>query len=123
MEITDLIGYQPVDLNKKEIVVQKNGKRFSIEIDDDSGVCCGYNNIEAHLYVGGEVKRNPIITDVTKENEDIDCSDKCCITFFGEDKILAELYTESSSGSGWCYGAAVTLKCKNLKIDEVLSEW
>lgn len=123
MKITDLVGYQLVDLNEDEIIVQKDKRRFSIKIEDDYGDCCGYNNIEAHLYVGGEVKRNPIITDVTKENEDIDRSDKCCITFFGEDKILAKLETESSSGSGWCYGAAVTLKCKNLKIDEVLSVW
>lgn len=123
MRIIDLIGYQLVDLNEDEIIVQKDRRRFSIKIEDDSVVCCGYNNIEAHLYVSGEVKRNPIITDVTKENEDMDWSDMCCITFFGEDKILAKLETESSSGSGWCYGAAVTLKCKNLKIDEVLSEW
>ena len=123
MEITDLIGYQLVDLNEKEIIVQKNGKRFSIEIDDDFGDCCGYNVIRAHLYISDEVKRNPIITDVNKENEDNGASERCCITFFGEEETLARLYTESSSVSGWCYGAEVTLKCKDLKINEVLSEW
>lgn len=123
MEITDLIGYQLVDLNEKEIIVQKNGKRFSIEIDDDFGDCCGYNVIRAHLYISSEVKRNPIITDIYKENEDTGYNNRCCITFFGEEETLAKLYTESSSGSGWCYGAAVTLKCKDLKINEVLSEW
>lgn len=123
MEITDLIGYQLIDLNKNEIIVQKNGRRFSIEIEDDEGNCCGYNIIKTHLYVSGDVKRNPIITDIYKDNEDTGYSDKCCITFFGEEKTLAKLYTESSSGSGWCYGAAVTLKCKDLKINEVLSKW
>lgn len=123
MKVTDLIGYQLVDLNKKEIIVQKNGKRFSIEIDDDFGDCCGYNIIRTHLYISSKVKRNPIITDISKENDDNGASEKCCITFFGEEKTLAELYTESSSGSGWCYGAAVTLKCEDLKINEVLSEW
>lgn len=123
MKITDLVGYQLMKLNENEIIVQKDEKRFSIEIEDDFGDCCGYNNIKAHLYIGDEVKRNPIITDISKENEETGCSDKCCITFFGEDKILAKLETESSSGSGWCYGAAVTLNCKNLKIDEVLSVW
>lgn len=78
MKITDLVGYQLVDLNEDEIIVQKDRRRFSIKIEKDSGGCCGYNDIEAHLYVGGEVKRNPIITDVTKENEGIDYSDKCC---------------------------------------------
>lgn len=123
MEITDLIGYQLIDLNKNEIIVQKNERRFSIEIEDDFGSCCGYNVIKTHLYVDNDIKRNPIITDITKREEDTGYSDRCCITFFGEEGSLANLYTTSSSGSGWCYGAAVTLKCKDLKINEVLSEW
>lgn len=110
-------------LNENEIIVQKDEKRFSIKIEDDFGDCCGYNVINAHLYIGDEVKRNPIITDISKNKEDTGCSDKCCITFFGEDKFLAKLETESSRVSGWCYGAAVTLNCKDLKINEILSEW
>lgn len=123
MKITDLIGYQLVDLNEDEIIVQKDRRRFSIKIEDDFGDCCGYNVIRTHLYISGDVKRNPIITDISKENDDNGASEKCCITFFGEEETLAKLYTESSSGSGWCYGAAVTLKCKDLKINEVLSAW
>lgn len=122
MEIIDLVGYQLVDLDKNKIIVQKGERRFSIYIMTDEGDCCGYNIIKANLYIG-DIERNPIITDIYKDNEDTGYSDKCCITFFGEEKVLAKLDTESSSGSGWCYGAAVALDCKDLEINEILSEW
>ena len=125
--IKNLVGYQLISIDASHIVVKKGDKHYVLEIEDDYGGCCGFNNINTQLLISAEeLNRNPIITNVTMENEDSDeyySGDAMKVTFFGEAKPIAELYSFSYSGSGWGYGACVTIKCKALKLEEVITSW
>lgn len=126
MNIKDLVGYQLVSINDNCIVVRKGNSEYTLNIDEDYGDCCGYNDINTKLLVSeNELARNPVITNVEVEDTCSDSSygDGTKITFFGEVKPIAELDSFSSSGSGWCYGACVTIVCNELKLDETITSW
>ena len=116
-----LIGATLEEITDKHIKVKKDGKEYTLDIYDCEGDCCGYNEITANLLVNEKSK--PVITKVTREDEEGAESSSCRITFFGEYKPIATLDTYSSSGSGWAYGACVSIVCIPLDIDEMLSEW
>lgn len=125
MKIKDLIGYRLEKINNEEIIISKNDKLYELKIEQDDGGCCGYNDLETTLLISDNSK--PVITnieyeDITK-NEDWGDSETIKITFFGENKEIATIKSKSSSGSGWCYGACVTVKCKELSMNEVISQW
>ena len=124
MKLKDLIGYRLEKINDEEIIISKNDKLYVLKIQQDEGDCCGYNELETTLLISDNNK--PIITNI--EYEDIskyeDWGDNTIkITFFGENKEIATIKSKSSSGSGWYYGACVTVKCKELNINEVISQW
>lgn len=125
MEIQDLIGCQLLSIDNQNIVVKKGDKVHVLHIQEDEGGCCGFNDIETSLFVSSEeLNRNPVITNVSVLRDDYDCDEETCkVTFFGELKELAEVKTLSSSGSGWCYGATVSLVCNELGLNETLSSW
>ena len=50
-------------------------------------------------------------------------SDILKLTFFGEHKAIAEVNSLSSSGSGWCYGACVTLRCRETGEEHMLTSY
>ena len=118
-----LVGFQILSLDEESIVVVKNNKVFVIGIENDEGDCCGYNEIVTNLNYGIGSKHNPIITKVTIENEEIDEGQYCSVCFFGGSKLIGNIDTYSSSGSGWGYGATVTIRCKRLDINDILSSW
>ena len=124
MTCKDLIGYQLISINPQTIVVKKDDKEYTLYINEDYGDCCGYNDITTELFISDtDLKRNPIITNVIMdENYEGDGSSGKLI-FFGEYKPIAAVNTYSSSGSGWCYGACVTVECEMLEIDDVISSW
>ena len=119
-----LIGAQIVKVNETSIEVRLDDKAHELEIDTDYGGCCGYAEFKTNLLYSEDDARNPIITNVelvAKEgNYD---GEQTIITFYGENKELANIESEAGSGSGWAYGACVTLRCKTLNIDETLAEW
>ena len=125
MTCKDLIGYQLVSIDDTKIVVRKDNTEYVLNIEEDYGGCCGYNEIATKLLISDtELNRNPIITNVemTEEEDDYDgMSGK--LTFFGEYKPMAVVDTYSSSGSGWCYGACVSIHCDVLGINDELSSW
>lgn len=124
MEIKDLIGFQLVKINNSEIKLKKDDKTFTLSIVEDYGDCCGYNDIETNLFISKEeLNRNPVITDITIEKSEYEWCETCKVVFFGEEKNIAKLETNSSSGSGWCYGACVAIECKALELNKVLSKW
>jgi hypothetical protein len=128
MNIKDLVGYQLVSINDNAIVVRKGDSEYTIQINEDYGDCCGYNEINTKLLVSeDELVRNPIITNVEMEIDSSDASDgwgnSAKITFFGEVKPIAEMDSFSSSGSGWGYGACVTIVCEALEMNEVVTSW
>ena len=120
----NLIGAQIVSMDESSIKIKINEEIHVLEILSDGGDCCGYANFKANLlYAEGNI-RNPIITNVelnhTEDGYDSDCS---VFTFYGENKELATIESEAGSGSGWSYGAVVTLRCKTLGINEDLASW
>lgn len=124
MKLTDLVGYQLVSINDDKIVVKKDGIEYELQLHDYPGDCCGYNEIESELFISStELSRNPIITNVVVEDNGSNWGNRGKLTFFGEVKAMAEVNTYSSSGSGWCYGAAVSVVCDALELDECLSEY
>ena len=121
--LINLIGYQLVSIDDTKIVVRKGNSTYELLIEDDNGDCCGYNDFNTKLLISEtELERNPVITNVeVEEDEDDGMSAK--VTFFGEYKPVAELNSFSFSGSGWCYGACVSIVCKELDMDEIITQW
>lgn len=123
-DLSELIGFQIISLDATTIKVRRgDGKVFDIHIIDDGGDCCGFNDIETKLFVEKNSHRNPVITSVSQVVDDNRYESTCKVTFFGEEKTIAQINTCSSSGSGWCYGACVSVKCDELDIDNILSSW
>lgn len=124
MTIKDLVGYQLISMTEEKIVVQKNGIAYTLMIVEDEGDCCGYNEITAQLYFDeNNLTHNPVITNVKVTSKEVGDANEVEITFFGEVKVIAELTSMSSSGSGWQYGACVSIVCKDIDLNETISEW
>lgn len=124
MNCEDLIGYQLISIDDSQITVKKNDGEYRISIDEDYGDCCGFNEITTQLFISeDELNRNPIITNVKIEDMSSGEEDRAVITFFGEYKPMATIDAMSSSGSGWAYGACVSIVCDELDINEIISQW
>ena len=115
-----LIGSQILKIAEDYIEVQKDGKIYKLEINEDQGDCCGWADFKTNLLYTENDIRNPIITNVETEDTSDGDSSSSIITFFGEYKPLVSIESNSGSGSGWCYGACVSLECKALDITEIL---
>lgn len=118
-----LIGAQILTVNDDSIEVKLGEKTFKLEIVSDGGDCCGYADFTTNLLYSENDFRNPIITNVSLEGGEGAYCDSSIITFYGESKPLATIESEAGSGSGWSYGAFVSLKCIPLDIDEDLASW
>jgi hypothetical protein len=123
MTTKDLVGFQIVSIDDSKVVVRKDNKTYELLIKEYDCGCCGYNVLETKLLISDdELNKNPIITRVERKCHEGDHDGECCkITFFGSSKPLASIDSESNSGSGWCYGASVSLVCKALELDETLT--
>jgi hypothetical protein len=122
--LKDLVGFQLMDLTDEKILVRSpDGENYTLFIKDDKGDCCGFNDITTTLKIKRNSKTNPIITKVSISNEDEDEGNRCYVTFYGDSKALGAIDTYSSSGSGWIYGANVTVRCDSLSLFEFLSSW
>jgi hypothetical protein len=118
-----LIGAQIVSVHDDFIRISLNGKEYDLELESDGGDCCGYGDFETRFLLEEGSERNPIITDVElHENGGYD-SDFATLVFYGEDKAIAEVEASAGSGSGWHYGAWVSISCSKLDIDEMLASW
>ncbi len=118
-----LIGAQILSMNEDKIHVKLGDQVHTLEIESYDGDCCGYADFTTTLLYEEENLRNPIITNVEFENNGDAYSDSSTITFYGESKTLATIESDAGSGSGWSYGACVTIRCKTLDIDEDLASW
>lgn len=118
-----LIGAQILTVNEYSIEVKLGENIFKLEIDSDGGDCCGYADFTTNLLYTENDERNPVITNVSREDGKEEEGDSSVITFYGESKALVTIESEAGSGSGWNYGAVVTLRCKALDIEEYLASW
>lgn len=127
MNLNELIGAQLIAFHDKGFTVKMpGGKKRHFVYDEDYGDCCGYNELSTELFFskkGGLAKHNPVITNVTWENHNIDEGNAITVTFYGVNNAIAKVESYSSSGSGWQYGACVTLRCIETKETKVLSKW
>lgn len=122
--LEDLVGFQLIDLTEDKILVRSpEGKVYTLFIEDDEGDCCGFNEIQSTLRIKKNSKKNPIITKINIKQSEEGEGEQCQVTFYGDSKILGLIDTYSSSGSGWSYGANVTVRCSPLSLLEVLSSW
>ena len=122
-KLKKLIGYKLIAIHKDMIEVSKDGISHFIHIKQDEGDCCGYNELNTELYLSSNCY--PIITNVScekKVNDDYGY-ETCKITFYGLDNKLASIESTSGSGSGWNYGACVTIECDSLELKDILSSW
>ena len=123
-EINNLIGCQLVSICDSHVTVRKGNNEYILEIIDDYGGCCGYNEITTNLLISEtELNRNPVITNAIIEQNEWDSDMEGKLTFFGESKPLATIDTLSSSGSGYQYGAYVIIRCNLLGISDEISSW
>ena len=104
-------------------VIASNDKRYRFNFESYEGDCCGYNTISSNLLIEDESEQNPRITKISHTITDDEYSQSCEITFFGISKPIYTAAIESSSSSGWCYGATVSLTCKKDNFDEILTSW
>lgn len=122
--LENLIGAQILKIDETSIEVKLREETYTLEIVSNDGDCCGYADFTTNLLYSEEDMRNPIITNVELKNKEGGYDgDSSVITFYGENKELATIESEAGSGSGWNYGACVTLKCKALEIEEDLASW
>lgn len=126
MILKDLVGFQLVSINDDEMIVKKDGLSHRLTFHRDEGDCCGFTELETKLLISeDEAHRNPVITDIYINEHDGEWGDgnTVRVTFFGEYLPLANVYSYASSGSGWCYGAAVSVECNALNLHEELASW
>jgi hypothetical protein len=123
--INELIGAQLISFGKDKFKVKTaKGKVRTFVLDEDEGDCCGYNEVVSTLLIDKkELRNNPIITDIKETDDEEDDGNRHILTLVGISKPLAEINAYSSSGSGWCYGACVTLECKETRLSKILSHW
>ena len=123
--INELIGAQLISFGKDKFKVKTaKGKIRIFVLDEDEGGCCGYNEVVSTLLIDKkELRNNPIITDIKESDNEEDDGNRHILTLVGISKPLAEINSYSSSGSGWCYGACVTLECKETRLSKILSSW
>lgn len=114
-----LIGMTLLDLNTHGFIVEdKDGERFHFVFEED---CCGFNKIETTLSMSR--KNPPVITKVQYQDVSAGDEDAIVITFFGLDREIAKIFSKSSSGSGWAYGASVAVKCRKINFPEVITQY
>ena len=123
MKFEELIGYKLVSIDDKKIIVKKDEKEYSIEFETDNGDCCGYNELETELLIEKNSNDNPVITNIRMIDKSDSDGDSVEIIFYGKNKELAKINSLSSSGSGWQYGACVSVKCNELNIEENITSW
>lgn len=125
--LEELFGAQilSVDTFNGEFSVKlENGDIYHYVLVEDEGDCCGFNEFGILLIDSDNIERNPIITNIVVEKGDNDYDeDSLKLTFFGEHKAIAEINSLSSSGSGWCYGACVTLRCRETGKEHILTSY
>lgn len=125
MTLKGLVGFQLVSIDDNEVIVSKDNREYRLKIIRDEGDCCGFTELETKLLISNEdAKRNPVITDVYINEHGGEWGGQVVrVTFFGEYLPLANVYTYASSGSGWCYGASVSIDCEPLYLHEELATW
>lgn len=129
MELNDmlnsLVGYKLVQLDESGFTVRgRNGDEKHFVFDEDYGDCCGFNTIKTALFFDPkDEKRVPAITRVEQDRRSEGDGDNLLITFFGYDRRLALIESYSSSGSGWQYGATVTLACRETGDEAEVTSW
>ena len=127
MILRDLIGFQLVSINGDKLVVRKDNETYTLTFNRDEGDCCGFTELETKLLISeDDFKRNPVITDIyihECDGDDYGYGNTVRVTFFGEYLPLAHIYSYANSGSGWCYGAAVSINCNELNLHEELASW
>ena len=120
-----LIGAQIISTRENGFTVKtQDGKTRTFVIKEDEGDCCGFNEWDLKIFKDN-IKRNPIITNVQKVEDDGESGDEhtAKITLFGEYAPLVHLDSLSSRGSGWSYGACVTLECLETTESCVITCW
>ena len=124
--VEQLIGWRLIKIDDGGFEVEKNGEVKHFIFDENNGGCCGYNEITTNLLISeDDLSNNPIITEVemvgaTKMGYE---HDRIRITFMGECKPIAEIISESGSGSGWSYGAHAWIVCKETNETEEMTWW
>lgn len=114
-----LVGMTLLDLNTHGFIVEdKDGERFHFVFEED---CCGFNEIKTTLSMSR--KNPPVITKVQYQDVSAGDEDAIVITFFGLDREIAKIFSKSSSGSGWAYGASVAVKCRKINFTEVITQY
>lgn len=121
----ELIGAQLISFDKDKFKVRTaKGKIRTFTLEEDYGDCCGYNDVISTLLIDKkELANNPIITDIKETDDEEDDGNRHILTLVGVSKPLAEIDSYSSSGSGWGYGACVTLVCEETRLSQILSSW
>lgn len=123
----NLLGMRLEELTEDYMVVSDSKGKYKLEFVKYDGDCCGYSNITTELYIDESKKENPVITNF-ESNRSID-GDWLDVTLFGKYKPFAEaerlavINFESSSESGFVYGATITVRCKALDITEEVTSW
>lgn len=126
LNLNSLIGAQLIFFNNIGFVVRMpTGEIRSFAYVEYGGDCCGYNELETSLFFdeGDLAIHNPVIVNVTCEERGMSTGHQVTVTFYGANRKIAMIDSYSGSGSGWCYGANVTLQCIETGEETILSEW
>lgn len=122
----NLIGARLVSINDEGFSVRLNtGEMRHFEFEEDPGDCCGYSDVTTKLFIDPEdMATAPAITKVEDSGAEEDGdSEVLTVVLFGLNRKLAEINSLSSSGSGWCYGSTMTVRCRETGEEEIMTSW
>lgn len=106
-----LVGAKFIEKTETGFVVEKDDKRYNLDYATYDGDCCGWAKIEDTLLISDNDLLNPVISSCEFAEHEYDCGYDCKMTLLGISKPIYVANATASSGSGWQYGATVTLYC------------
>lgn len=121
----NLIGARLVEINNEGFTIKmNNGNLQHFIFEEDPGDCCGYSEVTTKLLIDkNDLRTMPAITNVEWIKGEEGEGEAAIITLFGINKQLAEIDSYSSSGSGWCYGSTMSVRCKETGEEEIITSW
>lgn len=126
--LNSLIGLRLVSIDNDKIVLKdvRGGRDYTatFRCDFDPWEVA---EVKATLLTD-DLNALPAITEIETNhtlcyNDDDEYGIETTITLFGMSKPLAEINAYAGSGSGYQYGATVTLTCSDLRIEEDIAAW
>lgn len=118
--LNKLIGYRLGWLDNKQLIVFDNitKKHYGLDLDR-----CYITN-DSEISINNFNRRDePFITNIKAKTLIEEKGQRTIITFYEDKEVIGEINAFTTSEDGWCRDSYTNISCKDLEIDEIMSEW